>query len=157
MANEIPQDVSEKLEKFQMYSDAKKILEAESRQVLVRTAALIVDALAGKYDHVGSPNTELLAGMEAPIGPVPAEVPVLEWDSAFYMGQDEHGIDRFKKLQRIGSIGEFAAENTIVTNTATAFDTGFYAGVLAARAGLVDVDKFIHDSRLPNSLDFLND
>ncbi len=120
MANEIPQDVSEKFEKLQKYIDAKKVVEAESRQVLVRTAAFIVDALAGKFNHVGSPNTELLAGMETPSGPVPAEVPVLEWDSAFYMGQDERGADSFKKLQRTGSIGEFAAQNTIVTSTATA-------------------------------------
>lgn len=154
MANEIPQDVSEKLEK---YRSAKQILDAEARQVLVRTATFVADALANKIGSVRTIDTEPLSGFEAPSGPVPTEIPALEWESGLYVGQDEHGIDSFEKLTIICSVGVFASRQLDMPSNATAFDTGFYAGVLAAKEGLVDVDKFIHDSELPNSLDFLNE
>ncbi len=144
------------LEKLQVVMDAERVIDAQSRQEMVRTASLLADALAGKLHTVSPVKTELLDPTEKSAGPVPAEIPLVTWKNAVYLGKDEAGADIYDGLDMIGTIGDFASDQVAEAGVATIFNIGFYAGVLAAKAGIVDIDQFMLDSRLPNSLDFVD-
>ncbi len=123
-------------ERVQRLLEAERVTQAQARQELTRTAAMVADALAGKLHAAWPEQTERIEGIEPVVGKTPSEIPSLNWTRAVYMGTDAGGNDQFERLDVAGSVGDFVSEFVAEAGTATVFNTGFYAVVLAAKQDL---------------------
>ena len=125
------------------FIDAHMIEQGDARRSIVAMASRMIDALKGKAQDAHP----LTSNPAREFASAPGEVPAMGWQSVMVMGKDQDDW----KMDIVGNVGEYYTHIFSNEKPSAVFNTGFYAGVLAVQAGLVDVESFHHDSERKQS------
>lgn len=137
MTKRLREDVVERLG---LVGETLLINAQDKRQRVITHASRVIDVLKGVEAQLGvRPVNEDVA---ADYNSSPAEMPQMGWSGVI---GTQGGIR--------GSLGEFYASRFNNQPPSETFNAGFYAGVLAAKEGLIEVEQFTHDSELHTSFD----
>jgi hypothetical protein len=124
---------------------AHMVSQDEVRMRVRAHASHVIDVLAGRmpdvYTSPEDPGQELAS---APNG-----IPAVHWQED--MGSAKAGGEDL--MDFAASLGEWYASTFLDERPSEVFNTGFYAGVLAAKAGLVDSELFHHEDKLNRQVD----
>ncbi|HVX23810.1 MAG TPA: hypothetical protein VG992_00490 [Candidatus Saccharimonadales bacterium] len=123
--------------------EARTITNRETRQRVVAHASRIIDLLTGKTDQASviAPPYSL----DEVISDAPEGIPAVTYKSTLMYETADH--DAYV-VDVISDLGSYFAKQFSDERPSNAFNAAFYAGVVAARDGLVDVSLFHHDSEL---------
>ncbi len=120
--------------------EAQLYQRAQQRERVVVLASRVIDALtdksAGVHSEPHDPGRDFASAPEA--------IPALGWRDVMTMGTEEKDMS----LNIVGNVGEWFASTHSNERPSQVFNAAFYAGVLAAKEGLVDVSLFVHDDDL---------
>lgn len=128
--------------------NAEMLIREEERRTLISKASRLIDAIKKRRSVVH----EITENPRINLSSAPKEIPVMTWNDTIIEAAPEDGIEE-QRLNLIGSIGEYHVSLFNNERPATLLDTGFYAGVLAVKAGLVDPESFHHDMEEVNQLE----
>lgn len=118
-----------------LHEDAIKSVEAhyieieKSRRAVISEASRMIDALTGNLEGVKARSDEFSTRHSS----APTSLPVFEYGS---FSSENHIV---------GNIGEYYARRFSNNKPAAVFNAGFYAGVLATKAGLINPNDFHTD------------
>lgn len=144
MSNSLPEGWQEQAGKMM---EAHMIEQGEARNKVVIHASRMIDAITDKAPDAhplpSNPGREFASA--------PDELPALGWESSMPMPRTTEGEDDDWKMHIVGNVGEYFTHVFTNERPAAVFNTGFYAGVLAVKAGLVDPELFHHDSERKQS------
>ena len=122
--------------------EAHMIEQGEAKSKVVSHASRMIDAMQGKAPDAHS----LPSNPGREFASAPDELPAMGWTSVMPTAPSEDGEDIVWKMQLEGNIGEYHSHVFSNERPAAVFNTGFYAGVLAVKLGLVDPELFHADS-----------
>lgn len=123
--------------------ETQVLSQAESRKSIVVRASRIIDLLRRRTPADSLSDADIFPNMQS----APEEIPTVR-----HMGRMTWPGEEDFSMPVISSLGEFYARMFTDQGPGAVFDTAFYAGVLAAKEGLIDVDQFVHDSEMRRQL-----
>lgn len=111
----------------------------ETRRGVVAKASRMIDALIGQGLGVGKDGKTITGEFS----PAPAGIPELGWESVLPSAGPE---DTDFRMHIVGDLGGYYTDIFSNERPADTFNAGFYAGVLAMKAGLIDPELFHADN-----------
>lgn len=121
--------------------EAYRVNQHEARSKVVSHASRVLDALKGKASDVHPDPDDL--GQE--FASAPSAIPAVGWQAYTPGGSPD---DEPFKMSIVGNVGEWYAHTFSNERPSATFNSGFYAGVMAVKAGLVNPDQFKSDSEI---------
>lgn len=122
-----------------------------ARRMVVAQASRIVDVLRGKNPvaHVLPAEDRIHEVTSAPAG-----IPIVGWGDVLAGATPGTPLEELGAGMTInGSVGEYFTSLWSNERPADVFNAAFYAGALAAKEGLIDLDQLHHDSESPHVSD----
>lgn len=122
-----------------------------ARRMVIAQASRIVDVLRGRNSgaHI-LPAEDRMHGVTS----VPAGMPVIGWGDVWTGATPGTPVEELGAgMTTNGSVGEYFTSLWSNERPVDVFNAAFYAGALAAKEGLIDLDQFQHDSELSEIVD----
>lgn len=123
--------------------NAREIERAGNRSRVIAMASRMVDTLEDKDPNMMEAHRE--PNIEPKLSSAPDEIPHFNWKASIGDGM----------VCRTGDFGSLLVDQWSNERPGQIANAAFYAGVLAAKAGLVDVDAFHRDTEVRETAGFV--
>lgn len=125
--------------------NAEEMQAIESRRRVVEIASRMIGALTGSNPGMKPISLEPIKGLHS----APEAIPAVNWKIhlAYELQANEPPEERDPwQFSIVGNLGEYYANRYSDERPSETFNAGFYAGVLAAKHGLVNPEEFRGES-----------